>query len=187
MGGEVGLPANEQTEPEVDVIEVVQGDITTLAVDAIVNAANSSLAGGGGVDGAIHRAAGPELVFASRRLAPCATGDAVITPGFRLRARYVIHTVGPVWRGGNHDEEGKLRSCYERSFALALAQGDVASIAFPAISTGIYGFPKARAAEIAIGVMREHEAHFERIVSCVFDAETKELYRRVLAARSAPG
>src|SRR6476661_3192065 len=113
-------------------IEIVQGDITALAVDAIVNAANSSLAGGGGVDGAIHRAAGPELVFASRRLAPCATGNAVITPGFRLRARYVIHTVGPVWRGGTNDEEATLRSCYEGSFALALAQGDVSSIAFPA-------------------------------------------------------
>jgi len=163
------------------VIEIIQGDITTLAVDAIVNAANSSLAGGGGVDGAIHRAAGPELVLASRRLAPCATGDAKITPGFRLRARYVIHAVGPVWRGGQHDEETKLRSAYERSFALALAQRDVASIAFPAISTGIYGFPRARAAEIAIGVMREHESRFERIVACVFDAETEALYRSALS------
>ena len=161
-------------------IEIIQGDITTLAVDAIVNAANSSLAGGGGVAGAIQRAAGPELVLASRRLAPCATGDAVITPGFRMRARYVIHTVGPVWRGGANNEEALLRSCYERSFALALAQGDVASIAFPAISTGIYGFPKARAAEIAVEVMREHEAQFERIVACVFDAETKALYERAL-------
>jgi len=161
-------------------IEIVQGDITTLAVDAIVNAANSSLAGGGGVDGAIHRAAGPELVLASRALAPCKTGDAVITPGFRMPARYVIHTVGPVWRGGGNNEETLLRSCYERSFALAIAQGDVSSIAFPAISTGIYGFPKARAAEIAIGVMRAHESQFERIVACVFDAEAEALYRRAL-------
>ena len=161
-------------------IEIIQGDITTLAVDAIVNAANSSLAGGGGVDGAIHRAAGPELVRASMALAPCATGDAVITPGFRLRARYVIHAVGPVWRGGGNDEEMLLRSAYERSFALALAQGDVASIAFPAISTGVYGFPKARAAEIAVAVMREHESRFERIVACVFDAETEALYRSAL-------
>ena len=161
-------------------IEIVQGDITTLAVDAIVNAANSSLAGGGGVDGAIHRAAGPELVFASRRLAPCKTGDAVITPGFRLRARYVIHAVGPVWRGGGNNEEALLRSAYERSFVLALAQDDISSIAFPAISTGVYGFPKARAAEIAIGVMREHEARFERIIACVFDAETEALYRSAL-------
>ena len=163
-------------------IEIIQGDITTLAVDAIVNAANSALAGGGGVDGAIHRAAGPELALASRRLAPCATGDAKITPGFGLRARYVIHTVGPVWRGGGNDEEALLRSCYEQSFALALAQNDIASIAFPAISTGIYGFPKERAAEIAVDVMREHEAQFERIVACVFDVETEALYRRVLAA-----
>ena len=162
-------------------IEIIQGDITTLAVDAIVNAANSSLAGGGGVDGAIHRAAGPELVRASMALAPCATGDAVITPGFRLRARYVIHAVGPVWRGGGSDEEALLRSAYERSFALAIAQGDVSSIAFPAISTGVYGFPKARAAEIAVDVMREHESRFERIVACVFDAETEALYRRALA------
>ena len=161
-------------------IEIIQGDITTLAVDAIVNAANSALAGGGGVDGAIHRAAGPELALASRRLAPCATGDAVITPGFRLRARYVIHTVGPVWRGGGNDEEALLRSCYQRSFALALAQNDIVSIAFPAISTGIYGFPKARAAEIAIGAMREHESQFERIVACVFDLETEALYRTAL-------
>jgi O-acetyl-ADP-ribose deacetylase len=161
-------------------IEIVQGDITTLAVDAIVNAANSSLAGGGGVDGAIHRAAGPELVRASMALAPCPTGDAVITPGFRLRAPYVIHAVGPVWRGGKSNEEALLRSAYARSFAAALAQGDIASIAFPAISTGVYGFPKQRAAEIAIGVMREHESRFERIVACVFDAETEALYRRAL-------
>ena len=161
-------------------IEIIQGDITTLAVDAIVNAANSSLAGGGGVDGAIHRAAGPELVRASLALAPCATGDAVITPGFRLRARYVIHAVGPVWRGGTNGEERLLRSAYERSFVLALAQNDVSSIAFPAISTGIYGFPKPRAAEIAIGVMREYDSRFERIVACVFDAETETLYRDAL-------
>ena len=161
-------------------IEIVQGDITTLAVDAIVNAANSSLAGGGGVDGAIHRAAGPELVRASMALAPCAPGDAVITPGFRLRARYVIHAVGPVWRGGGNDEEALLRSAYERSFALAIAQGDVSSIAFPAISTGVYAFPKKRAAEIAIDVMRQHEAQLARIIGCVFDTETEALYRSAL-------
>ena len=161
-------------------IEIIQGDITRLAVDAIVNAANGALAGGGGVDGAIHRAAGPELVRASMALAPCATGDAVITPGFELRARYVIHAVGPVWRGGGNHEEALLRSAYERSFALALAQGDIASIAFPAISTGVYGFPKRQAAEIAVGVMREHESQFARIVACVFDAETETLYRIAL-------
>ena len=161
-------------------IEIRQADITTLAVDAIVNAANSALAGGGGVDGAIHRAAGPELVRASMALAPCAPGDAVITPGFRLRARYVIHAVGPVWRGGGEGEEALLRSAYERSFALAIAQSDVSSIAFPAISTGVYGFPKARAAQIATEVMRRHESRFECIVACVFDGETEALYRRAL-------
>ena len=158
-------------------IEIIQGDITTLAVDAIVNAANSSLAGGGGVDGAIHRAAGPELVRASMALAPCATGDAVITPGFRLRARYVIHAVGPVWRGGGNDEETLLRSAYERSFALALAQGDVSSIAFPAISTGVYGFPKGRAAEIAMASCESTNRSSSASCACVFDAETEALYR----------
>ena len=161
-------------------IEIVRGDITTLDVDAIVNAANSALAGGGGVDGAIHRAAGPELVRASRALAPCPPGDAVITPGFGLRARYVIHAVGPIWSGGARDEPVLLRSAYDRSFALALAQGDVASIAFPAISTGVYGFPKPLAAEIAIDAMRRHEASFGRIVACVLDAETGALYGRTL-------
>ena len=157
-------------------IQVVRGDITTLDVDAIVNAANSALAGGGGVDGAIHRAAGPELVRASMPLAPCAPGDAVITRGFRLRARYVIHAVGPVWHGGSHDEPALLRSAYDRSFALALEAGDVRSIAFPAISTGVYGYPRALAAEIAVASMREHEPGFERIVACVFDAETEARY-----------
>jgi O-acetyl-ADP-ribose deacetylase (regulator of RNase III) len=166
------------------VIEIVRADITTLDVDAIVNAANRALAGGGGVDGAIHRAAGPELVRASMALAPCAPGDAVITPGFRLRARYVIHAVGPVWRGGAHGEDELLRSAYERSFALALAQGDVASIAFPAISTGVYGFPKPRATAIAVDEMRRHESEFARIVACVFDAEMEALYPRTLDARS---
>jgi len=162
------------------VIELIRGDITTLDVDAIVNAANSALAGGGGVDGAIHRAAGPELVRASRALAPCAPGDAVITPGFRLRARYVIHTVGPIWSGGTRSEAALLRSAYDRSFALALDAGDIGSLAFPAISTGVYGFPKPKAAEIAVAAMREHEARFERIVACVFDAETEALYREEL-------
>jgi O-acetyl-ADP-ribose deacetylase (regulator of RNase III) len=163
-------------------IDIVRTDITTLDVDAIVNAANSALAGGGGVDGAIHRAAGPELARASMALAPCAPGDAVITPGFRLRARYVIHAVGPIWSGGTRDEPALLRSAYDRSFALARAQGDVASIAFPAISTGVYGFPKPLAAEIATDSMQRHESWFERIVACVFDGETDELYRRSLGA-----
>jgi O-acetyl-ADP-ribose deacetylase (regulator of RNase III) len=163
-------------------IDILRTDITTLDVDAIVNAANSALAGGGGVDGAIHRAAGPQLVRASMALAPCAAGDAVITPGFRLRARYVIHAVGPVWAGGERNEPALLRSAYDRSFALALAQGDVGSIAFPAISTGVYGFPKLLAADIAIDSMQRHESWFERIVACAFDTETEALYREALSA-----
>jgi O-acetyl-ADP-ribose deacetylase (regulator of RNase III) len=158
-------------------IEVLQRDITTLDVDAIVNAANSSLAGGGGVDGAIHDAAGPELVKASRALAPCPTGQAVITPGFRLKARFVIHAVGPVWSGGQDDE---LRAAYENAFARARSEPSIRSIAFPAISTGIYGFPKDRAARIAVLVMRLHEPRFDRIVACVFDAESRRLYEREL-------
>jgi O-acetyl-ADP-ribose deacetylase (regulator of RNase III) len=162
------------------VIEIVRGDITALEVDAIVNAANSALAGGGGVDGAIHRAAGPGLVRASRPLAPCPPGDAVITPGFDLAARYVIHAVGPIWSGGEDGEPALLRSAYDRSFALALAQGDVGSIALPAISTGVYGFPKPLAAQIAIDAMRRHETLFTRVVACVFDAETEAVYREAL-------
>jgi O-acetyl-ADP-ribose deacetylase (regulator of RNase III) len=161
-------------------IEIVRGDITLLDVDAIVTAANSALGGGGGVDGAIHRAAGAELLRASSALAPCAPGDAVLTPGFGLRARYVIHAVGPRWTGGASGEPDLLRSTYDRSFAVALAQGDVASIAFPAISTGVYGFPKPLAAEIAMDAMQRHESWFERIVACAFDAETEQLYRDAL-------
>ncbi|MDF1503071.1 macro domain-containing protein [Roseisolibacter sp. H3M3-2] len=162
-------------------IEVVRADITTLAVDAIVNAANGSLAGGGGVDGAIHRAAGPELARASRALGPIGAGDAVITPGFALPARHVIHAVGPVWRGGAFHEPELLQRAYDRSFALALAAGDVRTIAFPAISTGVYAFPKPLAAEIAVRAMRAHEGAFARVVACLFDAESEGLYRGLLA------
>ncbi len=161
-------------------IEVVQADITTLKVDAIVNAANNSLLGGGGVDGAIHRAAGPELLEACRPLGGCETGDARITPGFKLPARFVIHTVGPVWHGGSDGEPELLASCYRRSFELALEHG-VKSIAFPAISTGVYGYPKDEAARIAVGVMREFEGRFEMVVACLHSERDKELYKTILS------
>ena len=160
-------------------IEVVEGDITLLDVDAIVNAANSSLAGGGGVDGAIHRGAGPALAEAAIPFGPCATGDAVITPGFGLRARFVIHAVGPIWAGGTRGEPELLRRAYKRSFQIARDQGTIRSIAFPAISTGVYSFPKPLAAEIALGVMQAHEEDFDRIVACLFDDENAALYARM--------
>ncbi len=166
-------------------IEVVQGDITALAVDAIVNAANTALLGGGGVDGAIHRAAGPQLLAASRALGGCPTGEAKLTPGFRLPARWVIHVVGPLWRGGRHGEPALLENGYRRSFELALEQ-EARSIAFPAISTGVYGYPKRQAACVAVGVMREYEPRFERIVACCFSADDARLYQEVLE-RGVPG
>lgn len=159
-------------------IEVIHGDITTLAVDAIVNAANSSLLGGGGVDGAIHRAAGPELLAACRPLGGCPSGEARITPAFQLPANWIIHTVGPVWRDGEHGEAELLASCYRTSLELAL-QHEVRSIAFPSISTGVYGYPKPAAAAIALGQMRAFEERFERIIACCFSAEDAALYRRL--------
>ena len=162
-------------------IEVIQADITTLQVDAIVNAANNSLLGGGGVDGAIHRAAGPELLEACRFLHGCETGEAKITPGFRLPAQYVIHTVGPVWQGGNEGESRLLEGCYRNCLLLALDKG-LHSIAFPSISTGVYGFPKEQAARIALSVMHEYEDRFERIIACCYSAADAERYRRLLAA-----
>jgi O-acetyl-ADP-ribose deacetylase (regulator of RNase III) len=164
------------------VIEVMVADITTLEVDAIVNAASRALAGGGGVDGAIHRAAGRELVKASRALGPIETGRAVITPGFELRARYVIHAVGPIWYGGGEREPELLDGAYEGSFACARQAGDVRTIAFPAISAGVYGFPREHAAEIAVRAMRRHEAEYDRIIACAYDEGTAELYRRALEA-----
>lgn len=160
-------------------IAVERADITTLAVDAIVNAANTSLLGGGGVDGAIHRAAGPELLAHCRALNGCNTGDAKITPGFKLPARWVIHTVGPVWQGGKRGEAELLASCYRRSFELAL-QYQLNSIAFPAISTGVYGYPKPQAAAIASSVMREYVGRFDKIIACCHSQEDVDLYQALL-------
>ena len=161
-------------------IKVVQGDITALKVDAIVNAANSTLLGGGGVDGAIHRAAGPELKAYCAKLGGCPTGEAKITPGFKLPAKYVIHTVGPVWHGGKSNESTLLANCYRNSLELALKNG-VKTIAFPSISTGAYGYPKEEAAKIAVSVMREYEKKFDEIIACCFSAGDKSLYEKILA------
>ncbi|MDR2211893.1 MAG: O-acetyl-ADP-ribose deacetylase [Spirochaetaceae bacterium] len=173
-------------------IEVIQGDITTLRVDAIVNAANSSLMGGGGVDGAIHRAAGPALLEECRKIAaerrelpggPCPAGDAVITGAGSLPCRYVIHTVGPVWHGGRGGEDKLLASCYKKSLLLA-AGAALESVAFPNISTGVYGYPRDKAAAVAIAAVRETLSGIQgisRVIFVCFDQENYRLYRRTLS------
>jgi O-acetyl-ADP-ribose deacetylase (regulator of RNase III) len=177
----------EQTSV-LDRVEVVLGDITKLEVDAIVNAANSSLRGGGGVDGAIHRAAGSELLAECRTLGGCVTGEAKLTKGYRLPARYVIHTVGPVWRGGLYGEDELLRRCYRNSLELAVKHG-LRSIAFPAISTGVYGFPLERAARIAIrevGVYLSGRAEIHKVIFVCFDNTAFNVYQKILGDNTPP-
>lgn len=160
-------------------IEIIQGDITKLDVDAIVNAANCSLLGGGGVDGAIHRAAGPELLRACIPLNGCETGKAKITPGFRLPARFVIHTPGPVYRDGLHGEPALLESCYRSCLELA-EESECATVAFPAISTGVYGYPWKEATEVAIKTVRSYPVKsVKKVIFCCFSPEMEEIYRAV--------
>ena len=169
-------------------LEVIVADITTLRVDAIVNAANSSLLGGGGVDGAIHRGAGPELLAECRALHGCATGDAKITRGYRLSAKYVIHAVGPVWHGGNDREDELLSSCYRRALELAHANA-LSSLAYPAISTGVYRFPADRAAGIAVATVAEALAaatSVTKVIFCCFSRDSARLHEDVLAAFGSP-
>lgn len=169
-------------------IEVHQGDITTLEVDAVVNAANSQLAGGGGVDGAIHRAAGFEqLQAACRAIGGCPTGEVRVTPGFDLLAKYIIHAVGPVWRGGDKGEEKLLRACYRNALEAADAR-QLCSVAFPAISCGVYGYPLSEACECAVDeVLKTDCDYVEKIVFCCFSVDMAECYRRQLGNRAVPG
>ena len=166
-------------------IEILTGDITTLEVDAVVNAANADLRGGGGVDGAIHEAAGPELLRELKGHGTCRTGSAVRTRGYNLPAKHVIHAVGPVWRGGANSEAALLADAYQSAFARARDAGDVRTIAFPAISTGVYRFPKDEAARVALTVMLDHEAEYDRIVACLFSDDDAQVYRTTLSALRA--